>query len=91
MRQEGRQQRKEFLLSIQKPFRFHQKEEKRRERTKSESSADKLSGIKKDDGRKRCIPKAVTDPAISEQLKGDFQSITIYIHICILRHNIRYA
>ncbi|KAK3538241.1 hypothetical protein QTP70_033073, partial [Hemibagrus guttatus] len=69
VRQEGRQQRKEFLLSIQKPFRFHQKEEKRRERTKPETSADKLSGNKKDDGRKRCIPKAVTDPAISEQLK----------------------
>ncbi|XP_058254314.1 protein FAM161B isoform X2 [Hemibagrus wyckioides] len=79
VRQEGRQQRKEFLLSIQKPFRFHQKEEKRRERTKPESSADKLNGNKKDDGRKRCIPKAVTDPAMSEQLKEKEQQRKIRI------------
>ncbi|MCI4382667.1 hypothetical protein PGIGA_G00017620 [Pangasianodon gigas] len=69
VRQEGRQQRKEFLLSIQKPFRFHQREEKRRDRLKPGTSADKHSENKKDDGRRSCIPKAVTDPAISEQLK----------------------
>lgn len=84
VRQEGRQQRQEFLLSIQKPFRFHQREERRRDRPKPETRADKLNENKKDDGRRRCIPKAVTDPAISEQLKGAFQAI-------LLRQNFTYA
>lgn len=75
VRQEGRQQRKDFLLSIQKPFRFHQREESRRDRPKPDIRADKPSENKKDDGRRRCIPKAVTDPAISELLKGAFRMI----------------
>lgn len=84
VRQEGRQQRKEFLLSIQKPFRFHQREERKSDRPKPETRADKMSENKKDDGRRRCMPKAVTDPAISEQLKGAFQTI-------LLRQNFVYA
>ncbi|XP_053538749.1 protein FAM161B isoform X1 [Ictalurus punctatus] len=68
VRKEGRQQRKEFLLSIQKPFRFHQREETRGRR-KPETSADKLSENKKDDEKRKCILKAVIDPAISEKLK----------------------
>ncbi|XP_060788795.1 protein FAM161B [Neoarius graeffei] len=79
VRQEGRQQRKEFLLSIQKPFRFHQREEKRRDRLKPETSADKLSENKKDDGRRRCVLKAVIDPAISEQLKEKEQQRKVRI------------
>lgn len=76
VRQEGRQQRKEFLLSIQKPFRFHQREERRRDqRPKLETGDDKLSENKKQDERRKCIPKAVTDAAISEHLKGAFQTI----------------
>lgn len=75
VRQEGRQQRKEFLLSTQKPFRFHQREERRRDKLKKETSAEKLSENKNDDGRRRCKPKAVTDAAISKQLKGAFQTI----------------
>lgn len=84
LRQEGRQQRKEFLLSIQKPFRFHQKEDRRRYKLQPETSADKLSENKKDGERRRYIPKAVTDPAISEQLKGAFLDN-------ILIHNFEYA
>ncbi|KAF7704389.1 hypothetical protein HF521_021461 [Silurus meridionalis] len=80
VRNEGRQQRKEFLLSIQKPFRFHQRQEKR-EKLKPETSADKVSENIKDDGRKRCKPKAVTDPAISEQMKEKEQQRKIRIQV----------
>ncbi|XP_027028272.2 protein FAM161B isoform X2 [Tachysurus fulvidraco] len=79
VRQEGRQQRKDFLLSIQKPFRFHQREERTRERTKLENGADKLRENKKDDKKKSFKPKAVTDPAISEQLKEKEQERKIRI------------
>ncbi|XP_060735324.1 protein FAM161B [Tachysurus vachellii] len=79
VRQEGRQQRKDFLLSIQKPFRFHQREERTRDRTKLENGADKLRENKKDDKKKSFKPKAVTDPAISEQLEEKEQERKIRI------------
>ncbi|GAA6096547.1 protein FAM161B isoform X1 [Tachysurus ichikawai] len=79
VRQEGRQQRKDFLLSIQKPFRFHQIEERTRDRTKLENGADKLRENKKDDKKKSFKLKAVTDPAISEQLKEKEQERKIRI------------
>ncbi|KAM9465800.1 protein FAM161B isoform 2-T2 [Clarias gariepinus] len=79
VREVGRQRRKEFLLSIQRPFTFQHREERRRDRLKSETSAEKLSETKKDDRSRKRVPKPATDPAISEQLKEKEQQRTIRI------------
>ncbi|KAL7862025.1 hypothetical protein SRHO_G00134660 [Serrasalmus rhombeus] len=78
MRQEGRQQRKEFLLSMQRPFTFHQRE-RMKERPKQEKATDKQCENSKHAGRRKAIPKAVTDPAISEHLKEAEQKRKIRI------------
>ncbi|KAI4879089.1 hypothetical protein NFI96_001426 [Prochilodus magdalenae] len=70
MRQEGRQQRRELLLSMQKPFTFHQREQKK-DKPKQEPATDKQSEIRKHTGGRKAVPKAVTDPAISEHLKEE--------------------
>lgn len=76
LRKEGREQRRDFLLTMQKPFRFHKREEKKRERLKEEmASADKSEKTEPVCVRKP-KPKAVSDPIFSEQLKG-----AIYLNI----------
>ncbi|XP_072546519.1 protein FAM161B isoform X2 [Salminus brasiliensis] len=78
MRQEGRQQRKEFLLSMQQPFTFHQREE-RKDRLKQEAATDKQSVNSKQAGRRKAVPKAVTDSTVSEHLKEEEQKRKIRI------------
>ncbi|KAF4102470.1 protein FAM161B [Onychostoma macrolepis] len=81
LRKEGREQRRDFLLTIQKPFRFHKREEKKRERLKEEmASADKSEKTEQVYVRKP-IPKAVSDPSFSEQLKEQEQQRKIRIHL----------
>uniref|UniRef100_A0A672N7U2 FAM161 centrosomal protein B n=1 Tax=Sinocyclocheilus grahami TaxID=75366 RepID=A0A672N7U2_SINGR len=74
LRKEGREQRRDFLFTTQKPFRFHKREEKKRERLKEEmASANKSeknrsslcektyteSGLRQEQQRKICIhPRA---------------------------------
>ncbi|XP_066526296.1 protein FAM161B isoform X2 [Hoplias malabaricus] len=76
MREERRKQRKEFLLSMQKPFTFHQREQK-----KEETAVDKKCENNKHTGRRTAITKAVTDPAISEHLKEEEQKRKIRIQV----------
>ncbi len=76
LRKEGREQRRDFLLTMQKPFRFHKREEKKQERLKEEmASADKSEKTEPVCVRKP-IPKAFSDPSFSEQFKG-----AIYLNI----------
>ncbi|KAG9268575.1 protein FAM161B [Astyanax mexicanus] len=77
-RQEGIQQRKEFLLSMQQPFTFHQREQKK-DRIKQEKDTDKLTENSKHAVRRKNIPKAVTDPTISQHLKEEEQKRKIRI------------
>lgn len=70
LRQEGRDQRKEFLLTLQKPFRFHKREEKKRERRKEEEASADTSEKTEPVRVRKPIPKAVSNPRFSEQLKG---------------------
>ncbi|XP_043119072.1 protein FAM161B isoform X2 [Puntigrus tetrazona] len=81
LRKEGREQRRDFLLTMQKPFGFHKREEKKRERLKEETaSADKSEKTEPVCVRKP-IPKAVSDPSFSEQLKEQEQQRRIRIHL----------
>ncbi|XP_026141261.1 protein FAM161B [Carassius auratus] len=81
LRKEGREQRRDFLLTTQKPFRFHKKQEKKRERLKEETaSADKSEKTEPVCVRKP-IPKAVLDPSFSEQMREQEQRRKIRIHL----------
>lgn len=69
MRKEGRQQRKELLLSMQRPFTFHEREQKT-DRTKQETDTEKQKENSKYVGARKTIPKAVMDPTISKKIRG---------------------
>ncbi|CAM4643520.1 unnamed protein product [Leuciscus chuanchicus] len=76
LRKEGREQRRDFLLTMQKPFRFHKREEK----TKEMDSANKSEKTQPVCVRKP-IPKAASDPRFPEQLKEQEQKRKIRIHL----------
>ncbi|XP_062863654.1 protein FAM161B [Trichomycterus rosablanca] len=78
---EGRQQRKELLLSMQKPFTTHQKEDRRMNETKPETNPKNQSRNRNLAGKRRAIPKAVTDSKISEKLKEEEQQRKIRIQM----------
>lgn len=64
--------RKEILLSIQKPFSFAEREEKKKEQTRQmlrTAPPSTLSGSIKPKVKNK-IPKSVQDPTISDHLKG---------------------
>ena len=70
VRKQGLEQRRNFLVSMQKPFSFMEVDERKREKL-----VDMFSGVTQDQKAKavsfrKPIPKAVMDPAISERLKG---------------------
>ncbi|KAJ8341596.1 hypothetical protein SKAU_G00338870 [Synaphobranchus kaupii] len=69
-RKTGLEQRKDFLLSMQKPFRFVEREEKRKTELNKELGrpAPSPSTTKSIEVRKP-IPKAVKDPGVTENLK----------------------
>ncbi|XP_051578310.1 LOW QUALITY PROTEIN: protein FAM161B [Myxocyprinus asiaticus] len=68
LRKEGREQRKDFLLTMQKPFTFHKREEKKQERLKEMASSNQSEKTEPVIVRKP-IPQAVSDPRFSERLK----------------------
>lgn len=68
---EGRQQRREFLLSTQKPFTFYQKEDGKTKEINPDISLKSQSKNRKPAGEARTRTQAVTDSNISEKLKGD--------------------
>lgn len=73
LRKEGREQRRDFLLTMQKPFSFHKREEKKQERLKEDKS-EKTQAV----CVRKPIPKAVSDPRFPEQLKGEHLSKIMY-------------
>ncbi|XP_016129878.1 protein FAM161B-like [Sinocyclocheilus grahami] len=81
LRKEGREQRRDFLLSMQKPFRFHKREEKKRERLKEEMASANKSEKTEPVCVRKPIPKAVSEPSFSEQLKVQEQQRKIHIHL----------
>ncbi|KAL0170533.1 hypothetical protein M9458_035129, partial [Cirrhinus mrigala] len=62
LRKEGREQRSDFLLTMQKPFRFHKREEKKQERLKEEMATANKSKKTEAVYVRKPIPKAVSDP-----------------------------
>ncbi|XP_062325955.1 protein FAM161B [Osmerus eperlanus] len=71
VRKQGLEQRRNFLVSMQKPFSFMEVDERKREKL-----VDTFSGVTQDQKAKavsirKPIPKAVMDPAISERLKAE--------------------
>ncbi|XP_064184784.1 protein FAM161B isoform X1 [Anguilla rostrata] len=69
-RKTGVEQRKDFLLSMQKPFSFLEREEKKKkELTEQLHSSAPSPNISKSIEVRRPIPKAVKDPGVSEHLK----------------------
>ncbi|XP_067099833.1 protein FAM161B [Osmerus mordax] len=71
VRKQGLEQRRNFLVSMQKPFSFMKVDERKREKL-----VDMFSGVTQDQKAKavsirKPIPKAVMDPAISERLKAE--------------------
>ncbi|XP_051725389.1 protein FAM161B [Ctenopharyngodon idella] len=76
LRKEGREQRRDFLLTMQKPFSFHKREEKKQERLK-EYKSEKTQAV----CVRKPIPKAVSDPRFPEQLKEQEQQRKIRIHL----------
>ncbi|MGH0183777.1 UNVERIFIED_CONTAM: hypothetical protein FKN15_013198 [Acipenser sinensis] len=67
--------RKEILLSIQKPFSFAEREEKKKEQTRQmlrTAPPSTLSGSIKPKVKNK-IPKSVQDPTISDHLKAPIQ------------------
>nr|XP_015205681.1 PREDICTED: protein FAM161B [Lepisosteus oculatus] len=73
LRKAGLQQRKDFLLSMQRPFSFLQREEKKKEEMKQQLQASSPASQKDDKkpAAKKTIPKAVQDPGVSEHLKEE--------------------
>ncbi|KAG1972301.1 protein FAM161B [Pimephales promelas] len=74
LRKEGREQRRDFLLTLQKPFRFHKREEKKKE-IDSVKRSEKTQPV----CVRKPIPKA--DPRFPEQLKEQEQQRKIRIHL----------
>uniref|UniRef100_A0A8C2ISZ8 FAM161 centrosomal protein B n=1 Tax=Cyprinus carpio TaxID=7962 RepID=A0A8C2ISZ8_CYPCA len=81
LRKEGREQRRDFFLTTQKPFRFHKREEKKRERLKEEMASANKSEKTESVCVRKPIPKAVSEPRLSEQLKEQEQQRKIGIHL----------
>lgn len=79
LRKEGREQRRDFLLTMQKPFRFHKREEKKQERLKEEMASANKS--EKPVYVRKPIPKAFSDPSFSEKFKG-----AIYLNIIKIKY-----
>lgn len=76
LRKEGREQRRDFLLTMQKPFRFHKREEKKKEMD-SANKSEKTQPV----CVRKPIPKAASDPRFPEQLKEQEQQRKIRIHL----------
>lgn len=70
LRQEGHEQRRDFLLTMQKPFRFIKREEKKRERLREEKVSANTCVKTEPVHVRKPIPKAISDPRFSERLKG---------------------
>uniref|UniRef100_A0A671R3R2 FAM161 centrosomal protein B n=1 Tax=Sinocyclocheilus anshuiensis TaxID=1608454 RepID=A0A671R3R2_9TELE len=81
LRKEGREQRRDFLFTTQKPFRFHKREEKKRERLKEEVASANKSEKTEPVCVRKPITKAVSEPRFSEQLKEQEQQRKIRIHL----------
>lgn len=81
LRQDGLDQRRDFLLAMQKPFRFHKREEKKRERRKEEMASASTSEKTEPVCGRKPIPKAVSNPRFSEQLKEQEQQRKIRIQL----------
>lgn len=69
-RKEGHEQRRDFLLSMQKPFSFLERDEKKREKLMEMISMVAQTQKPKATNVRKPIPKAIKDPAVSEHLKG---------------------
>lgn len=70
-RKMGVEQRKDFLLSMQKPFSFVEREERKKKvLTQQLSSSAPSPNTTESTEVRRSIPKAVMDPGVSEHLKG---------------------
>lgn len=67
-RKEGHEQRRDFLLSMQKPFSFLERDEKKREKLMQMIST--VAQNQKATNVRKPIPKAIKDHAVSEHLKG---------------------
>ncbi|XP_056623154.1 protein FAM161B isoform X2 [Triplophysa dalaica] len=81
LRQERHDQRRDFLLAMQKPFRFHKREDKKQERRKEEmASANTSKKIELVCVRKP-IPKAVSNPRFLEKVKEQEQQRKIRIQL----------
>ncbi|XP_077094586.1 protein FAM161B isoform X2 [Siphateles boraxobius] len=76
LRKEGREQRRDFLLTMQKPFRFHKREEKKKEMDPANKS-EKTQPV----CVRKPIPKAASDPLFPKQLKEQEQQRKIRIHL----------
>lgn len=61
--------RKELLLSMQKPFRFQEKEDKRKEAIRKEVF-EMLSPVEKTVSKVKKIPKSIHNPMFGDKLKG---------------------
>ncbi|KAK7141989.1 hypothetical protein R3I94_011627 [Phoxinus phoxinus] len=79
LRKQGREQRRDFLLTTQKPFRFHKREEKKKKKEEMDS-ANKSEKTQPVCVRKP-IPKAASAPRFPEQLKEQEQQRKIRIHL----------
>ncbi|KAI7804763.1 protein FAM161B isoform X2 [Triplophysa rosa] len=81
LRQERHDQRRDFLLAMQKPFRFHKREEKKQERRKEEMASANTSEKTELVCVRKPIPKAVSNPRFSEQMKEQEQQRKIRIQL----------
>lgn len=81
LRQEGREQRRDFLLTMQKPFMFLKREEKKRERLREEKASANKSVKTQPVHVRKPIPKSVSDPRFSERLKEQDQQRQMRIHL----------
>ncbi|XP_020356762.1 protein FAM161B isoform X2 [Oncorhynchus kisutch] len=68
-RKEGHEQRRDFLLSMQKPFSFLERDEKKREKLMQMIST--VAQSQKATNVRKPVPKAIKEHAVSEHLKEE--------------------
>lgn len=78
---QGREQRKNFLLSTQKPFSFQE-----REREKREKLIAMLNEVSKDQKNKTATVKNAEQELSETDLNGELICLFVYLHFVFLNH-----
>ncbi|XP_067311153.1 protein FAM161B [Pseudorasbora parva] len=81
LRKKGLEQRRDFLLTMQKPFGFHKREDEKQERLKEEMGSANKSEKTGPVCVRKPIPKAVSNPIGPKQLKEQEQQRKVRIHL----------